>query len=103
MLHDGTFTKTPQMLRLLGELLDVRDRADKLPRYADETLNGLHARIACIPEAERPCIYYRRGVNGLETGFAGSIHLDVLERIGAINVAATASTGDLTRCRWSRY
>src|SRR5262245_26255781 len=88
VLLDGTFTKTLQMLRLLGEQLDVEDRADTLARYADETLNGLYARIAGIPEAERSCVYYGRGVNGLETGLAGSINLEMLERISAINVAS---------------
>ena len=97
VLLDGAFTQTPQMLRILGELLDVRDRAEKLARYADETLNGLYARIAAIPEAERPRVYYGRGVNGLETGLAGSINLEVLERVGAINVAATAGTGGLSK------
>jgi iron complex transport system substrate-binding protein len=78
-------------------LLDVRDRAERLARYADETLNGLNARVATIPEAERPRVYYGRGVNGLETGLAGSINLEVLERVGAINVAATAGTGGLSK------
>ena len=50
VLLDGTFTKTPQMYLLLGELLDVKDRAEQLARYADETLHGLQTRIAAIPE-----------------------------------------------------
>jgi iron complex transport system substrate-binding protein len=97
VLLDGTFTKIPQMYRLLGDLLDVKDRAEELARYADETLHGLQARLAGIPEVERPRVYYGRGVNGLETGLAGSINLEVLERVGAINVAAAAGTGGLTR------
>jgi iron complex transport system substrate-binding protein len=97
VILDGTFNKTPEMYRLLGELLGVQDRADELARYADETLNGLQTRIAAIPESERPRVYYGRGINGLETGLAGSINLDVLERVGAINVAAAAGTGGLIK------
>jgi len=97
VLLDGTFTKIPQMYRLLGDLLDVKDRAEELARYADETLHGLQARLAGIPDVERPRVYYGRGVNGLETGLAGSINLEVLERVGAINVAAAAGNGGLTR------
>jgi len=97
VLLDGAFNKTPAMYRLLGELLGVKDRAEQLARYADETLNGLHARIAAVPEAERPRVYYGRGINGLETGLAGSINLEVLERVGAINVAVAAGTGGLTK------
>ena len=97
VLLDGTFNKTPEVYRLLGDLLGVKDRAEQLARYADETLNGLGARIAAIPEAERPRVYYGRGVNGLETGLAGSINMEVLERVGAINVAASAGTGGITK------
>ena len=97
VLLDGTFNKTPEMYRLLGNLLGVEARAEQLARYADETLNGLGARIASIPEAERPRVYYGRGVNGLETGLAGSINMEVLERVGAINVAASAGTGGITK------
>jgi iron complex transport system substrate-binding protein len=97
VLLDGAFDKTPEMYRLLGELLGVQDRAEQLARYADETLNGLRTRVAAIPDAERPRVYYGRGVNGLETGLAGSINLEVLERVAAVNVAAVAGTGGLTK------
>jgi iron complex transport system substrate-binding protein len=75
----------------------VKDRAEQLARYVDETLNVLRARIATIPECERPRVYYGRGLNGLETGLSGSINLEVLERVGAVNVAATAGSGGLTK------
>ena len=60
---------------MLGEILGAKDRAESLAQYADETINGLRARIAAIPESEWPRVYYGRGVNGLETGLAGSINL----------------------------
>lgn len=97
VLLDGTLSKTPQVYRLLGELLGVKDRAEQLARYAEEILSGSSARIASIPEAERPRVYYGRRVDGLETGLAGSINLEVLERAGAINVAASAGTGGITK------
>jgi iron complex transport system substrate-binding protein len=97
ILLDGTFNKTPEIYRLLGELLGVQEHAEALARYADETLNGLRARLASVPEAERPRVYYGRGANGLETGLGGSINLEVLERVGAINVAAAAGTGGITK------
>jgi iron complex transport system substrate-binding protein len=97
LLIDGRFENTPQVYRLLGEVLGVKERAEELALYADETLNGLKVRIASIPEKERPRVYYGRGANGLETGLAGSINLEVLERVGAINVAAAAGSGGLTK------
>lgn len=97
VLLDGRFENTPEIYRKLGEVLGVKERAEQLARYADETLNGMKARIAAIPEAERPRVYYGRGTNGLETGLAGSINLEVLERVGAVNVAAAAGTGGITK------
>src|SRR5262245_64477285 len=97
LLLDGRLENAPVVYRLLGELLGIQDRAERLARYADETLNTLKARIATIPEAERPRVYYGRGANGLETGLAGSINLEVLERVGAINVAAAIGSGGLTK------
>jgi len=97
ILLDGTFAKTPENYRLLGDLLGVKERAEQLAQYADETLNGLAARVASIPQAERPRVYYGRGVNGLETGLAGSINMEVLEKVGATNVAAAAGTGGITK------
>src|SRR5262249_30938579 len=97
LLLDGTLDKTPEVYRILGDLLGLKDRAAQLAQYADETLNELRARIASSPNNDRPRVYYGRGVNGLETGLAGSINLEVLERIGAVNVAAVAGTGGLTK------
>jgi iron complex transport system substrate-binding protein len=97
VLLDGRFEDTPRIYRLLGEILGVKDRAEQLARYADESLNSLRSRIASIPEAKRPRVYYGRGSNGLETGLAGSINLEVLERVSAVNVAAAAGTGGLTK------
>jgi iron complex transport system substrate-binding protein len=97
LLLDGRLEKTPENYRLLGEWLDARDRAEQLANYAEETLSGLRRRIASIPESDRPRVYYGRGINGLESGLAGSINLEVLERVGAVNVAASAGTGSLSK------
>ena len=97
LLLDGRLEKTPEIYRLLGEWLDARDRAEQLANYAEETLSGLRRRIASIPESDRPRVYYGRGINGLESGLAGSINMEVLERVGAINVAAAAGSGSLSK------
>jgi len=97
LLLDGTLKGTAEVYRMLGDILGVKDRAEQLARYADETLNGFGARLGSIPDAQRPKVYYGRGPDGLETGLAGSINMEVLERVGAINVAASAGAGGLAR------
>jgi iron complex transport system substrate-binding protein len=97
LLLDGTLARTPEIYQLLGEWLGAKENAERLAQYAEATLSGLRERLASIPEAERAKVYYGRGIDGLETGLAGSINMEVLERVGAINVAATAGRGGITR------
>lgn len=97
LLLDGRFERTPEIYRQLGAWLGVQARAEELASYADETINGLRGRIAALPADRRPRVYYARGTNGLETGLAGSINMEVLERVGAVNVAAVGGAGGIAK------
>ncbi|TWF52287.1 iron ABC transporter substrate-binding protein [Neorhizobium alkalisoli] len=96
VLIDGSFAKTPETLRQVGDLLGVSARAGELATYAETGLKTLNDGLAKIPAADRPKVYYGRGPEGLETGLAGSINLEILEAVGAANVAAAAGKGGLT-------
>jgi iron complex transport system substrate-binding protein len=96
ILIDGSFDKTADTYRLLGELLGETARAELLAAYADETLAQLADTLARVPADQRPSAYYGRGDEGLETGMSGSINVEILEAAGASNVAAAAGTGGLT-------
>jgi iron complex transport system substrate-binding protein len=96
VLLDGSFPKTPETYRLLGTLLGEEARGAELAGYAEQTMADLDERLAQIPAGDRPRVYYGRGPEGLETGLGGSINVEILERIGATNVAAAAGTGGLT-------
>ena len=95
VLLDGAFAKTAQTYRLLGRILDRVAPAEELARYADDTLVDLASRVRAVPIDRKPRVYYGRGPQGLETGLAGSINLEVLDALGAANVAATAGQGGL--------
>ncbi|MCD6074487.1 MAG: iron transporter substrate-binding protein [Rhodospirillales bacterium] len=95
VLIGGAFAKSAETLRTLGDAIDATPRAIALSAYAESTLNEV-AKIASVPQDKRPRVYYGRGPAGLETGLAGSINLQVLEAVGAINVAAAAGKGGLT-------
>ncbi|KQU81735.1 ABC transporter substrate-binding protein [Ensifer sp. Root31] len=97
VLIDGSFGKSAETLRSLGAMLGAEERAGKLADYADETLKELGETIAAVPADERPRVYYGRGPDGLETGLAGSIDLEILEAAGAVNVAAVAGKSSLTQ------
>jgi iron complex transport system substrate-binding protein len=50
-------------------------------------LHAIKARVGVIPEGSRPRVYYARGQKGLETGLGGSINVESIEFMGAVNVA----------------
>jgi iron complex transport system substrate-binding protein len=74
-------------VRLLGEMLGVKERAERIAGYVDSTLAEIDAALAHVPQDERPRIYLARGPDGLETGLRGSINTEIIERIGGVNVA----------------
>ncbi|TXL73312.1 iron ABC transporter substrate-binding protein [Vineibacter terrae] len=96
LLLDGLFARTATTYRTLGRILGREDRAETLARYAETTMQDMRRRIDAVPAARHPGVYYGRGPRGLETGLAGSINMEVLEAIGARNVAAAAGRGGLT-------
>lgn len=87
-LLDGAFDKIPQTYRLLGRLIDQSPRAEQLAAYAQRILVEVDTVLARVPPDRRPRVYYGRGPEGLETGLGGSINVEILERVGAVNVAA---------------
>src|SRR5262245_10407519 len=68
VLIDGTFANTAQTYRTIGALIGETARAEELAAYAERTLSELRTRLAAIPPAQRPRVYYGRGPRGLETG-----------------------------------
>lgn len=97
VLVDGAFARSGAMLRETGAMLGVEARAETLAAYADERFAALEKGLAAIPAEKRPSVYYGRGGEGLETGLAGSINMELLEAVGARNVAAAAGKGGLTQ------
>ena len=95
-LLDGRFDAVVALYRKLGELTRRPDQAEVYARYADETLKTIKSRVDAVPEAQRPRVYYGRGLNGLETGLGGSINVETIEFLGAHNVAAERRGGMAT-------
>jgi iron complex transport system substrate-binding protein len=87
LLVDGRLDRTAASIRLLGGALGVPERAEAIARYVEQTDQLLDARLRDIPASERHRVYLARQPNGLETGLAGSINTEIIERAGGINVA----------------
>ncbi|HWB48861.1 MAG TPA: ABC transporter substrate-binding protein [Stellaceae bacterium] len=93
LLVDNSFDRTPTMLRMVGRVLGVPERADDLASSAEHAINEIRGRLLIQSATKRPRVYYARGPNGLETAEPGSGAAASIEAAGAINVAAGLGTG----------
>lgn len=75
----------PAVYRFMGEILGVEEQAEALVAYAEDTFQD--AAALEIPEEERVRLYYGNKEDSLETVPAGSLHGQVLDLAGAVNVA----------------
>jgi iron complex transport system substrate-binding protein len=91
-LLDGRFAGIANSYRSLGQLIGRPADAEKLARYAEDTLKTITGRIEPIAMSERPKVYYARGPRGLSTGLGGSINVETIELISR-NVAGETSGG----------
>jgi iron complex transport system substrate-binding protein len=80
---DSTVAQIEKMAKVLGNEAEGKAIAD----YARQLIDGLEAKIATVPAERRPEVYYARGPEGLTTGLAGSINVEMIEFLGAKNVA----------------
>ena len=87
VLIDGTFAATAASLRLAAEILGRPARGAELASYAEKTFAAVDGVLARVSADKRPRVYLARGPEGLETGGRGSINTEIIERVGAINVA----------------
>lgn len=82
---------TPAVYRFLGGLLGAEEQAEALAAYGEDALRD--AAEMEIPEERRVRVYYGNKEDSLETVPAGSLHGQVLELAGAVNVAETELDG----------
>jgi iron complex transport system substrate-binding protein len=91
-LLDGRFDGIAKSYRSLGRLIGRVDDAEKLARYAEDTLKAILGRVDAIASSARPRVYYARGPRGLATGLGGSINVETIELISR-NVAGETPGG----------
>ena len=97
LLLDGDFDRMAEVILQFGRIAGEETRAAALAQYASDTIADINARIAKIPGAQRPRVYYGRGPRGVNTGLAGSINMESIEQVGAHNVAAELCKGGLAQ------
>jgi iron complex transport system substrate-binding protein len=97
LLLDGALERIPATYRQLGEILDRRLAAETLASAAQRILDAALTDADTLRARGRPRVYYARGPRGLETGLAGSINTEIIEFVGAENVATRLGPGGLAQ------
>ena len=84
---EASLETTGSAFTTLGELLDKPQEAKALADYCDAAIADAKEKAASIPEADRKTVYYGVMESGLTTSPVGSFHTEVLDLVGAVNVA----------------
>jgi len=73
-------------LLFMGDVLNRRDRAARLNRYALGVLQRVERALATLPPSRKVSVYYAEGLDGLATEGEGSMHSELIPLSGGRNV-----------------
>jgi iron complex transport system substrate-binding protein len=91
-LSMGSVNDYPAAFRFMGNILNRKERAAALERYAAAVLRKSSRAMAGIPAGKRVSVYYAEGVDGLATEGEGSMHTQLIPLSGGRNVCRLRET-----------
>ncbi len=91
VMVDGSLVNSGDTFRYVGALLGVEERAEELAAYCDGVIQEAEANAAQLSESQKVAVYYAEGNKGLNTDPSGSMHTEVLDLLGAVNVAQVSN------------
>ena len=92
----GDLRSLPEAYRTLGKLLGVEERGETLASYIENVLNEIDAGAESISQDERLTVMYGDSDSGLDVKSADSIHAELIDIAGGINVAQTYADGGVS-------
>lgn len=84
---EATLPTMADAYEMLGDITGEKEQAGKLADYCRAEIGKADQNAAAIADSDRKSVYFGLGDDGLHTNAKGSIHADVIERIGAVNAA----------------
>ena len=84
---EATLPTMADAYEMLGDITGEKEQAGKLADYCRAEIGKADQNAAAIAAADRKSVYFGLGDDGLHTNAKGSIHADVIDRIGAVNAA----------------
>jgi len=97
VVASGTLEDSAATYELIGNLCGAPEQAKTLASYCRRALSEAKTFAAAIPPEQRLRVYYAEGLRGLQTDTKGSMHTEVLDVVGAENVAQGAATSGFGR------
>ncbi|MGE4462185.1 MAG: ABC transporter substrate-binding protein [Arcobacter sp.] len=76
----------PNIFKFLGDTLNLEKRGEELASYTQNVFNKVEKTLKEIPNEKRPKVYYAQGVDGLATECNDSIHVELLQIVGDVNI-----------------
>ena len=87
LMMGGALTQLDDAYIFAGKVLGAEPRAADLAAYCTRTIAEARRTAATIPPEKRVRVYYAEGPRGLQTDPSGSYHTEILDLVGAVNVA----------------
>lgn len=80
-------TQFTPSIQFLGNLLGAQQQADKMISFYDNMTKTVNSTVSTIPQDQKVKVYYAEGTAGLQTDPSGSMHGQLIDLCGGINVA----------------
>jgi iron complex transport system substrate-binding protein len=93
LMVTGHLTDLDQSYEYAAALLGIPDRARPLAAYCKATVTEIQMKTKRLTANQRCRVYLAEGPRGLDTITSGSIHAELLDFVGGINVAAMRAKG----------
>lgn len=84
---EATLPTMADAYEMLGDITGEKEQAGKLADYCRAEIGKADKNAASVNDSDKKSVYFGLGDDGLHTNAKGSIHADVIERIGAVNAA----------------
>lgn len=91
---ESSLLNIPETYTALGEVTGSTERAEELAAYSRDVLTTVQQTTALLSDTEKPRVYVGDGEYGTEASPAGSVHSEVMDLLGAINVAQLEEYSD---------
>ena len=88
--------KVGESILFRGKVVGAEDKANELNDFNNKYLDMVNEKSSKLQDSDKRTVYYASGDDGLQTNPSGSSHGQLIDLVGAKNVAYSASQGNTT-------